>query len=170
MKREIQLNTLAEKRTQNSSHAVTSPGSKVQTKEEAQKTAEQLKKEEDENQKALESKKFPSMGYLRKMGVSNFKPSIHHKVQSGHKVFNILNNPMIALASPRIECQWANGMPPRPPKLNRKLQDDFDETCANSELALSIDEINQKAAKSPRKNSKKKAKKLAAAKARKVAR
>lgn len=29
LKREIQLNTLAEKRTQNSNHAVTNPGSKV---------------------------------------------------------------------------------------------------------------------------------------------
>ena len=105
---------------------------------------------------------------MRKMGISNFKPSIHHKVQSGHKVFNILNNPMIALASPRIECQWVNGMPPRPPKLNRKLQDDFDDR-ANSELMLSIDAINQPA-KSPRKSSRKKAKKLAAAKARKIAR
>ena len=103
------------------------------------------------------------------MGVSNFKPSIHHKVQSGHKVFNILNNPMIALASPRIECQWANGMPPRPQKLNRKLQDEFDDR-PHSELMLSLDAINNQPAKSPRKSSRKKAKKLAAAKARKIAR
>ena len=61
----------------------------------------------------LESKKFPSMGYLRKMGVKNFKPSIHHKVQSGHKVFNILNNPTIATIEPKINCAWEHGGPPK---------------------------------------------------------
>ena len=90
----------------------------------SQKTQDQIKKELEENQRALESKKFPSLAYMRKMGINNFKPSIHHKVQSGHKVFNILNDPMIALVSPRIECQWENGMPPRISanrRLNRKL-------------------------------------------------
>ena len=47
------------------------------------------------------------------MGVTNFKTSIHHKVQSGHKVFNILNDPVIATVSPRIECTWEGGSPPK---------------------------------------------------------
>jgi len=58
------------------------------------------------------------------MGVKNFKPSIHHKMQSGHKVFNILNDPMIALVSPRIQCEWEGGAPPRFNKhLQKKFQD-----------------------------------------------
>ncbi len=60
----------------------------------------------------LESKKFPSLGYLRSMGV-DFKPSLNHKVQSGHKVFNILNSPIIATIAPKIDCVWENGGPPK---------------------------------------------------------
>ena len=112
---------------------------------------------------------------MRKMGINNFKPSIHHKVQSGHKVFNILNDPMIALVSPRIECQWENGMPPRIPankRLNRKLQDEYDDTLErpHSEMRITMDEINNQRSNSPKKRRKKAAKKLAQAKARRVAR
>jgi len=60
----------------------------------------------------LESKKFPTMGYLRKMGV-DFKPSLMHKVLCGHKVFNIMNDPVIAAISPRIDCTWEGGAPPK---------------------------------------------------------
>ena len=43
------------------------------------------------------------------MGVKNFKPSIHHKVQSAHKVYNIMNDPFIAGVSHRVESGWENG-------------------------------------------------------------
>lgn len=135
LKREIQLNLLSEKRTLGSSsmnvNAGGDSGGPGESLKGNQGSNELNQKELDAQEKALESKKFPSLAYLRKMGVDNFQPSIRHKVQSGHKVFNILNDPMIANVSPRIECNWKGG---GPPKLNRtylaarKLQEQADYT------------------------------------------
>lgn len=58
------------------------------------------------------------------MGVKNFKPSLNHKVQSGHKVFNILNDPLIALIQHQVDCQWEGGVVPKFSKTAmRKLRD-----------------------------------------------
>jgi hypothetical protein len=62
---------------------------------------------------ALESRKFPSVAYLRQMGIINFKPTFRHKVQIGHKIFNIMDDPRIALVSSRVKCRWDCGGPPR---------------------------------------------------------
>lgn len=112
-RREIALNALSEKRTGASSTVVTSIAPPSDDDTSTKKTAEQLQKEEDEQKKALEARKFPSFAYLRKMGVNNFKPSIHHKVQSGHKVFNILNDPLIAQIEHQVDCQWEGGVVPK---------------------------------------------------------
>ena len=60
------------------------------------------------------------------MGISNFKPSIHHKVQCGHRVFNILNDPLIALIQAQVDCQWEGGAPPKFSKTETAKVRDFD--------------------------------------------
>ena len=58
------------------------------------------------------------------MGVKNFKPSLRHKVQVGHKIFNIMDDPKIALIAPKVECKWKSGAPPRFDKhMAKKLKD-----------------------------------------------
>ena len=107
------MNTLAEKRTQGNQSSVPNNPMTNDPSQLNSLDADKLQQELDANAIAIESKKFPSLAYLRKMGVNSFKPSIHHKVQSGHKVFNILNDPVIATVSPRIECTWEGGQSPK---------------------------------------------------------
>ena len=45
---------------------------------------------------------FPSVQALRKMGVKNFKPSVHHLVSKMNNISNICNNPMLDGVTPRV--------------------------------------------------------------------
>ena len=78
------------------------------------------------------------------MGVTDFEPSMHHKVQSGHRYFNICENETIDQVSPKVKCTWGDAGMPRFSKTYRKRMRDLEGSGSGSPIPNLKEKINKK--------------------------